>query len=870
MLVLGRLLIVLTLIAGLSAGAPARAAEAPVLDFGRYHALVIGNNDYRHLPKLETAISDAESVAALLQERYGFAVRILIDATRREILSAMNDLRRDLTERDNLLVYYAGHGTLDDATDTGFWLPVDAETDSDTFWIPNEDVTRRLRAITAKHVMVVADSCYSGTLLRAAPAQVPTGAERLAWLERMSGLRARTALVSGGLEPVADGGGGGHSVFARAFLDVLGESADVLSGHDLFEKVSRPVVLNARQTPRYSDIRLADHQGGEFLFVPVGATIVQQVAPATSSKPTATAMEMEFWRSIKSSDNPADFAAYLEAYPNGTFAALARLRAKDAAPPEPQVALAPPVPEIELEPIEGEFVAVKNANVREQPSVGAAKVTTLEKGSRIHVAGRVRGRQWYLVERGDERLGYVYTELLAEAPPVAEPAPAPASASTTEPARASAPGTEPLPAPALPEGDSGRQVASNLATIAGSSTRIADSLEALQAGFMALTKLGGMIAEPKRPEEYYHNARLYEQRGDYLNARQSYLGFLDFDLDFVDPHLRFQTFLKVQEGRAGAREIYAALKRRHDRPVVEYAWILLLDKNDRLRRLKAFLERNPGFGPAYYELSREFSEDRLGQQSLADKREEKRAIEGFLRKVQEGAYYRYFLDKALASEFVDDARARLAALQTLGSQALETPVTLQASRSSSGWTIHFNIAEAAREISYRLGDAGGFQSTGFTQNVDRQTGSRMPRSFFVLPGDTAGATIYVKYTDVRGQQRGPFKLAFQADRQLKDSQKNILDTMYTSWISFRDYNGKTLAYFTHLISYRCAIAKIMFGIDRDSPDRLFPVPQCDQKDPHAITGDSPIYMELPRNTRYLTVQLHYADGSVSRTHRFTR
>jgi tetratricopeptide (TPR) repeat protein len=774
-IVLGRLLTILALIAGLSAGTPASAAESPALDFGRYHALVIGNNDYAHLPKLETAISDAEAVAALLQQRYRFTVRLLIDATRREILAALNDLRRDLTERDNLLIYYAGHGTLDDETDTGFWLPVDAETDSDTFWIPNEDVTRRLKAIAAKHVMVVADSCYSGTLLREAPARLPTGAERVAWLERMSRLRTRTALVSGGLEPVADGGGGGHSVFARAFLDVLGESGEVLSGHDLFEKVSRPVVLNARQTPRYSDVRLADHQGGEFLFVPVGATIVREEAPPTPSKPTVTAMEMEFWRSIKDSDNPADFAAYLEAFPGGTFAALARVRAKGAAPPAPQVALAPPVPQIELEPIEAEFVAVKNANVREQPSVGAAKVTTLEKGTRVQVAGRVRGRNWYMVERGDERLGYVYTALLAEAAPAAEPASP--RAPVAEPAPPPAPLAEPAPTPVPRQGESGEQVASSLATIAGSSTRIADSLEALQTGFMALTKLGGVIPEPKRPEEYYHNARMYEQRGDYLNARQSYLRFLDFNLDFVDPHLRFQTFLKVQEGRAGAREIYAALKRRLDQPVVEYAWVLLLDRNDRLRRLKAFLDRHPGFGPGYYELSREFSEDRLGQQSLADKRDEKRAIEAFQRKLEEGAYYRYFLDKGLASQFVDEARARLAALQTLGRQALENPVTLQASRSNSGWTIYFNIAEAAREIFYRIGESGSFQSLGFTKNVDRQTGSRMPRSFFMLPGDTPGETIYVKYTDVRGrlQRQNPGLFLPSHQLSLRARQDHVRD-----------------------------------------------------------------------------------------------
>ncbi len=92
------------------AAASAQDVKPPEIDFGRYHALVIGNNDYRHLPKLKTAISDATATAELLREKYGFDVKLLVDATRLDILRALNGYRRDLTERDNLLIYYAGHG----------------------------------------------------------------------------------------------------------------------------------------------------------------------------------------------------------------------------------------------------------------------------------------------------------------------------------------------------------------------------------------------------------------------------------------------------------------------------------------------------------------------------------------------------------------------------------------------------------------------------------------------------------------------------------------------------------------------------------------------------------------------------------------
>jgi peptidoglycan hydrolase-like protein with peptidoglycan-binding domain/uncharacterized caspase-like protein len=247
------------------------AAEPPKpaldIEFGDYYALVIGNNDYRTLPQLRTAVSDAKAIAETLREDYGFQVTLLLDATRYEILAAMSRLRATLTEKSNLLVYYAGHGVLDEAANIGYWLPIDADRDVTANWIANYDLTAHVRAVSAKHVMVIADSCYSGTLARSAAQALPIGVERVAWLKRMAAKASRTVLTSGGLEPVLDSGGGNHSVFAAAFLRALGENADVVTGQDLSHAIQRAVIVNAEQTPEYSDIRRAGHDGGDFLFV---------------------------------------------------------------------------------------------------------------------------------------------------------------------------------------------------------------------------------------------------------------------------------------------------------------------------------------------------------------------------------------------------------------------------------------------------------------------------------------------------------------------------------------------------------------------------------------------------------------------------
>jgi hypothetical protein len=150
------------------------------LALGDYHALVIGNNDYRHMLNLKAAIADAEAISALLASRYGFSVTTLINASRYDVIGAMSELRASLSFDTNLLIYYAGHGIVDPVTERGYWLPVDADQDNPANWVSNDDIIDMLKAIPARHILVIANSCYSGTLTRAAPINIETWEDRRA------------------------------------------------------------------------------------------------------------------------------------------------------------------------------------------------------------------------------------------------------------------------------------------------------------------------------------------------------------------------------------------------------------------------------------------------------------------------------------------------------------------------------------------------------------------------------------------------------------------------------------------------------------------------------------------------------------------
>jgi predicted nucleic acid-binding Zn-ribbon protein len=246
------------------------------IQFGKFYALIIGNNDYSAYSPLKTPISDAKSLEVLLRERYGFKTKLLTNASRHAIMSALNELNQKLTDQDNLLIYYAGHGEIDKKSQNAYWLPVDSEVGNSANWISSQSITEFLSIMPARHIMVVADSCYSGALTGSAVAKLPDGmdeAKRERWLKAMNSRKARTVLTSGGVKPVMDEGGGEHSVFANAFLKVLRSNKRVIEDYDIFRDVSNQVRVSAsragfEQSPQYAPLQHAGHEGSPFFFVP--------------------------------------------------------------------------------------------------------------------------------------------------------------------------------------------------------------------------------------------------------------------------------------------------------------------------------------------------------------------------------------------------------------------------------------------------------------------------------------------------------------------------------------------------------------------------------------------------------------------------
>lgn len=248
----------------------------PSIEFGNYHALIIGNDNYTSLPKLQTPIKDAETIAEILKNKYGFQVTILPNGSRLQIFRALESFLRRLDDRDNFLLYYAGHGELDTVNRRGYWLPIDADPDSRGNWIPNVEITDYLNIMTAKQILVIADTCYSGIMTRSTISSMEPGTSnevRGNFLKRLATQHARMVLSSGEEQPVLDVGGGEHSVFAKVLIDVLNNNNEIIEGVRLHQRINERVLYKSEifgmpQVPQYSALIPAGHEAGDFILVP--------------------------------------------------------------------------------------------------------------------------------------------------------------------------------------------------------------------------------------------------------------------------------------------------------------------------------------------------------------------------------------------------------------------------------------------------------------------------------------------------------------------------------------------------------------------------------------------------------------------------
>ncbi len=243
---------------------------------GVYRALVIGNDQYRdpqgRWPRLETAVSDARAISNILQRNYGFNdLEVLENATRRDILKALERLSNKALPNDSILVYYAGHGFLDSESERGFWVPVDAEGIDSTTFLRNSTIRDELTTIAsrARHTLLISDSCFSGTLLRRGTRGISPDNRDEKYFQKVSKKKSVQIISAGGIEYVDDNyRASGHSPFTYFLLNELENNNEaMLTVSELSGNVTRAVANNVDQIPESGVLLGAGDELGEFIFI---------------------------------------------------------------------------------------------------------------------------------------------------------------------------------------------------------------------------------------------------------------------------------------------------------------------------------------------------------------------------------------------------------------------------------------------------------------------------------------------------------------------------------------------------------------------------------------------------------------------------
>ncbi|MGB8817582.1 MAG: methyl-accepting chemotaxis protein, partial [Rhizobiaceae bacterium] len=358
-----------------------------------------------------------------------------------------------------------------------------------------------------------------------------------------------------------------------------------------------------------------------------------------------------------------------------------------------------------------------------------------------------------------------------------------------------------------------------------------------------------------------------ELGGDILNARQAYLGFSKFNVDAVDAYSRFATLLKVSEGRASAREVLGALRETNKTKSLELVWTQLLDDSQRAQAIDAFAKANPDFGPAAYALADEYSQDRLGARTLTEKRAEWAALRAFSHAEIGGGLVKNFVDQTVLAEWTGRVQSRLAALGNLDAVP---PPSLNPVRAGQGWQVSISLPEPATAIFWRAGDQGDFTNTGVMAFNDQQTGKPMANPAFQLQGDATATDIFLKYTDLRGQEVGPFQIRFDPDASLIASQKSMIELTWTSWIAFDASGFRGNLYFTQLAAFSCGIKEVAYGFNGAAPTEPLKLPPCDPANPFALPDGFMPYFKIGEDVKSMSVEVTYADGAKSGVKEFKR
>lgn len=276
--------------------------ESSPLARGDNHLFVVGINAYQHVARLDNAVRDAKAFRDVLLDRYRFEADHVTelydgDATRKNISKKLWDLPNKIKGEDSLIIFFSGHGHYEKERGQGYWVPVDAAFQEEFDYISYNLILETIKVTSARHILLIVDSCYSGAVL-------VKGKDM--GIKRLERDKSRWIIASGRNEVVPDGLAGTNSPFTRELLDLLKNySDDGMATQWLSYRLIENVTQNSPQTPIGKALYGVGDQGGQFIFYP-------------------RRNETRDWTDARAKLTAASYRQFLKSYPEGQYADEAR------------------------------------------------------------------------------------------------------------------------------------------------------------------------------------------------------------------------------------------------------------------------------------------------------------------------------------------------------------------------------------------------------------------------------------------------------------------------------------------------------------------------------------------------------------------
>ena len=236
------------------------------------YALLFAVDKYDHWSDLVNPIDDATSIAKVLQEKYGFEVRIVENPDHENVFEVLAEyLTKKYKPQDQLMIFFAGHGFFDDTFGEGYVVAKNSlENDkSRTTYISHNRLRSVINNIRCEHIFLTMDVCFGGTfdpvIARARGLETYAEQSETEFLVRKLSYKTRKYLTSGGKEYVSDGISGKHSPFALKIIQALKENG---GGKDRVLTISeiKTYVEKLPNEPRFGSFG-DDSPASDFVFV---------------------------------------------------------------------------------------------------------------------------------------------------------------------------------------------------------------------------------------------------------------------------------------------------------------------------------------------------------------------------------------------------------------------------------------------------------------------------------------------------------------------------------------------------------------------------------------------------------------------------